>query len=303
MARRLPSLSALRAFEAAARHLSFRRAAEELNVTHSAISHQVRGLEEGLGIALFDRTARSVALTEEGAFYYPILRDSFDRIADGTRFLTATSAPGVLTVQVYITVAMRWLVPRLYDFHHRDPGVQVRLTTSYLDWEFDRSDADVAVLFVRKKQRDLHYTPLFDGLLTPVCAPSLLNGQAMLNSTKQLAGFDLLRVYTAPDEWNDWLQEAGMPELAERPGPTFDSYILAIQAAIEGQGIALVNGPWARDDIRAGRLVKPLPQELRYPGAWCMVCKKERRNEPAIKRFQNWLLSQVDTDADMSDLR
>lgn len=303
MGRRLPSLSALRAFEAAARNLSFRRAADELNVTHSAISHQVRGLEEGLGIALFDRTARAITLTEEGAFYYPIVRDAFDRIAEGTRFMTATSAPGVLTVQVYVTVAMRWLVPRLHDFNRREPGVQVRLSTSYLDWEFDRSDADVALLFVRKKQRDLHYTALFDGLLTPVCAPSLLNGRAALEDAQELSAFDLLRVYTAPDEWDDWLGKAGMPELAHKPGPTFDSYILAIQAAIEGQGIALVNGPWAREDIRAGRLIKPLPQELRYPGAWCMVCKKERRNEPPIKRFQNWLLSQVDGDPDMGDLR
>ncbi|WP_259779589.1 transcriptional regulator GcvA [Aestuariispira ectoiniformans] len=301
--RHMPSLSALRAFEAAARKLSFRRAAEELNVTHSAISHQVRGLEEGLGVALFDRSARSVTLTEEGAFYFPIVRDAFDRIAEGTRFLTASGAPGVLTVQVYITVAMRWLVPRLHDFHRLEPGVQVRLSTSYLDWEFDRSDADVAILFVRKQQRDLHYVSLFDGLLTPVCSPSLLDGRKMFGKAEDLSDFNLLRVYTAPDEWDDWLEAAGVPELASKSGPTFDSYILAIQAAIEGQGVALVNGPWAREDIRAGRLVKPIDRELRYPGAWCMVCKRERRNEQAIKRFQSWLLSQVDCDPDINDLR
>lgn len=303
MSRRMPSLSALRAFEAAARNMSFRKAADELNVTHSAISHQVRGLEERLGISLFDRSARSVALTEEGAFYFPILRDAFDRIADGTRFLSASNEPGTLTVQVYITVAMRWIVPRLHDFHQREPGLQIRLSTSYLDWEFDRSDADVAILFVRKRQGDLHYISLFDGLLTPVCAPSLLNGRAGIDEVKELADFDLLRVYTAPDEWDDWLLETGVPDLARRPGPTFDSYILAIQAAIEGQGIALVNGPWAREDIRAGRLIRPLPQELRYSDAWCMVCRRERRNEPAIKRFQSWLLSQVESDPDMADLR
>ncbi|RED53463.1 transcriptional regulator GcvA [Aestuariispira insulae] len=302
MARKIPSLSALRAFEAAARHLSFRKAAEELNVTHSAVSHQVKGLEEQLGVVLFNRSARSVMLTEEGAFYYPILRDAFDRISDGTRFLTATGSPDVLALQVYITVAMNWLVPRLHDFQQAEPGMQVRLSTSYLDWEFDRNDADLAILYVRKKQQDLQYVPLFDGVLYPVCAPALVDGDEGIKSPQDLGRHSLLRVYTAPEEWDDWLAAAGVPELAEAPGPTFDSYILSMKAAIEGQGIALVNGPWAMEELRKGRLVKPFECEIRKPEGWCLVYRKDRRNDPSIKRFQNWLVKQIARDSDFEDI-
>ena len=302
MARKMPSLSALRAFEAAARHLSFRKAADELNVTHSAVSHQVKGLEEQLGVVLFSRAARSVVLTEEGAFYYPILRDAFDRISDGTRFLTATGSPDSLCVQVYITVAMRWLVPRLHDFQQTEPGMQVRLSTSYLDWEFDRNDADVAILYVRKKQPDLHYVPLFDAVMYPVCAPHLMEGENAIQSPKDLTGHALLRVYTAPEEWDNWLNQAGVPELTEAPGPTFDSYILSLQAAIDGQGIALVNGPWAKEDIRTGRLVRPFDYEVRRPGGWCLVYRKDRKNDAGIRKFQNWLIQQLRNDADFESI-
>jgi LysR family transcriptional regulator, glycine cleavage system transcriptional activator len=294
----LPSLTALRTFESAARHLSFRAAAEELAVTQSAVSHQVADLEKSLGVALFRREARRVALTEAGLLYYPFLRDAFERIAQGTALVTRTSAGGELNVQVYITVAVRWLIARLPAFHAAHPDILVRFSASHIDWEFDEAAADLGIICTAAADRpQLHYSHLFDARLVPVCSPAV--AQAGLRQPADLVNHALLQLYTAADEWQVWLAAAGVLQVKGRAAPKFDSYLLALEAATDGQGIAIAPHFLVAGDLRSGRLVKPFRLEVPQPRRWYLVCRKERRGEPRIARFRDWLMAQIEADPAM----
>ena len=300
--RRLPSLSAVRAFEAAARHASFRNAAEELNVTHSAISHQVKALERALGIALFARHARSVELTEEGAILYPIVRDSFDRIDDGIALLNRRQLQGSLTIQVYVTVAMRWLLPKLSAFTRDNPDIRVAVATSYTDWDFDRDHADAGIVFADPGASDLEVSPLYRGRLFPVCAPSLVDRPPGISSPADLRHHRILDVYTAPGDWPRWLSAAGVdPGETEAERASFDSYILAMEAAASGDGVALANWMFARNEIESGRLVRPFDISIEQPMPLSFVCPWERREEPRIAAFRDWLIHAFQADTDLSE--
>lgn len=293
----IPPLTALRAFEAAARHLSFRRAAEELNITQSAISHQVAALEDILRLRLFRRLARRVELTDAGILYYPYLRDAFERIARGTALVSRTTIAGDLTVQVYVTVAVRWLIQRLGDFQLRHPDILVRFTASHFDWEFDIDAADLGMIHTRQPNRpNLHYTHLLDARIFPVCSPTLCPAGSFLRQPADLVDHALLQVYPAADEWAIWLAAAGVPGIKGRAAPKFDSYLMALEAAINGQGLAIVPHFLVAADLRAGRLVKPFDIEAEQPGGWYLVCRKERSDEPRITRFRDWLVAQIAAD-------
>ncbi|MGH6932095.1 MAG: transcriptional regulator GcvA, partial [Dongiaceae bacterium] len=292
-----PSLTSLKAFEAAARRLSFRAAAEELAVTQSAVSHQIADLERALGVALFRRLARRVELTAAGTLYYPYLREAFERIAQGTALVSRTAAAGDLTVQVYVTVAVRWLIPRLLDFQRVNPDILVRFSASQLDWEFDETSADLGLICTAGADRaNLHYTHLFDARLAPVCSPAIAQAGLGLRQPADLVNHALLRLFTAEDEWAVWLAAAGLPDLAGRAAPRFDSYLLALEAALDGQGVAIAPHFLVAGDLKSGRLVKPFKLEVRQPRRWYLVCRRERRAEPRIGRFRDWLLDQVRLD-------
>ncbi len=293
--RNLPSLSSLRAFEAAARHLSFRLAARELSVTDSAISHQVRELERHLGTPLFRRHGRGVELTREGALYFPILRDAFDRVAQGTELLRRVRGRGELALQVYVTVAVRWLLPRLYRFHEEHPDILLRISTSYRGWEFDAEHADVGFVY-RKPPLEpaLHYTPLFRVPIFPVASPELV--AAGLRRPADLARFHLIRVPPARDEWKTWLRAAGHPELEGLPGPSFDTYLLAFEAALAGRGVAMAAEFMVRAELDSGRLVRLFDVTVRQPGSWYLVCRVEDRDDPRITALRTWLLREVAAD-------
>jgi len=297
----LPPLASLRAFESAARHLSFRAAAEELSVTQSAISHQVAELERRLGVKLFDRHSRRVALTPAGEQYHPHLREAFDRIAQGTALVRATGAPSRdLDVQVYVTVAVRWLIPRLYSFTTSHPEVRVRFNTSHLDWEFDETAGDVAIVCTARPERPgLHATHLFDAQLTPVCSPALVHGGIGMRQPADLVNHSLLQLYTAADEWPVWLQAAGVPVDVGQSGPRFDSYLLALEAAIDGQGVAIVPRFLAAADLRGGRLVAPFALQVPQPRRWYLVCRTDRRDDPRVRAFRDWLKAEIATDPDL----
>ena len=289
--RRLPSLSALRAFEAAARHGSFRAAADELNVTHSAISHQVKALEDHLNVPLFSRGGRAVRLTEEGRILFPILRESFDNIVAGTDMLRRRQSAGPLTIQVYVTLAVRWLLPRLHAFSQAQPDVQVALATSYTDWDFARGEVDAGILFVETKHADLDYTLLGKGRLFPVCAPALLKSGPPLRTPEDLRHHRLLDVYPAKHDWPDWLRAAGVESLAPNvSGARFDSYLLALEEAASGSGVSLALEAFVADDLKRGRLVMPFDLKVECRRPWYFVCPKERRNEPRVAKFRDWLL-------------
>jgi LysR family glycine cleavage system transcriptional activator len=298
--RALPPLAALRAFEAAARHASFRAAAEELAITQSAVSHQIASLERRLGTALFRRKSRRVELTEAGAIYYPFLREAFDRIAQGTGLVGRQALAGELMTQVYVTVAAKWLIPRLHRFQAAHPDILVRMSTSQLDWEFDPDTADVGMICTRQADRaNLHYTHLFDARLFPVCSPATAQAGTGLRQPAELVNQILLQLYTAAEDWRVWLEAAEVPQIVGRAAPQFDSYLLALEAAMEGQGVAMAPHFMVASDLKTGRLVKPFAIETQQPGRWYLVCRKERQNEPRIACFRDWLLAEVGADSGM----
>lgn len=304
MARRnLPSLRALTAFEAAARLGSFRRAADELDITRSAISHQIRALEEDLGLSLFRRDLRRSELTAAGQAYFPALREAFDRIEAETELLRPDSSDTELTVQVYVTVALKWLIPRLHDFERRFPDMKVRLWTSFFDWEFDEEHVDAAFILARKPSA-LHYSrPLFRSFLSPVCAPGLIAGPDAIRTPADLARHRLLYVFSAEEDWRIWLKAAGVEGLELSRSLAFDSYILAQEAAIEGRGVAMTIGPFATEELRAGTLVQPFDLKVPHRHEWRFMCATGQRLKPKVRRFEHWLCEQIEADAALRPYR
>lgn len=302
MKRYLPPLNSLRAFEAAARHCSFRQAADELNVSHSAISHQIKLLESQLEVELFHRSVRSVELTEAGQVYYPILRDAFDRIADGTERVRANIKSTVLTVQIYVTFAVGWLIPRLIDFQKKHPEIQVHINSSHIDADFQRSDVDVCVLMGYKVQPEVHYEYLCTSEIFPVCSPKLLEDGPKLKKPKDLIQHNLLYINHAEQDWPNWFTAAGIDIEDASKGIRFDSYSLALDAAVDGAGVALALQPFGMSDIRAGRLIQPFDIKAQAYGDWYLAYRDNRRNSAKVIAFQKWLLEQVHADPDMNVL-
>jgi LysR family transcriptional regulator, glycine cleavage system transcriptional activator len=294
--RDLPPLRALTAFEAAARLGSFRLAGGELGITRSAVSHQVKSLEQQLGLKLFRRDARRAELTPAGHAYFPAVRDAFDQIDIQTRSLKPAAADKQLTIQVYVTVALKWLIPRLHDFERRFPDMKVRLSTAYFDWDFDEANVDAGFILARNKQPGHHYRALFRSLLTPVCSPGLLNDGSAIRAPEDLKKHKLLYVYTAEEDWRLWLEAAGVKGIELSDRLAFDSYVLAQEAAIEGRGLAMTIGPFAIDEIKAGRLVQPFPLMVPHRHQWQFACKAEDKLKPKIRRFEDWLVKQVAAD-------
>jgi len=290
MSRRLPSLSAAKAFEAAARLLSFRAAAEELSVTHSAISHQVKSLEAQLGVLLFRRGPQSVTLTEAGKLYFPVLRDALDRIAEGTELVRALESPRELTVQVYITMAVHWLIPRLHEFQQRYPDVRVRISTSRVSWDFDAEHADLGIVLQPPSDPSVHREVLAPASVTPVCSPRLLGGRNGISTPQDLKRFPLLKIYTAPHDWSAWFEKAGVEAVSESEAISVDSYILAYEAAMDGQGVAMALKPFGMPDLNVERrLVAPFGIAAERGDSWLLVCRPERLDRPAVRAFRSWI--------------
>jgi LysR family transcriptional regulator, glycine cleavage system transcriptional activator len=301
--RDLPPLRALTAFEAAARLGSFRAAATELGITRSAVSHQVKLLEDRMGLTLFRRDARRAELTTVGQSYFPTIKDAFDQIEAHTKAVKPSTLDNELTIQVYVTVALKWLIPRLHDFERRFPDMKVRLSTSYIDWDFDERNVDVGVVLARNKSPEHYYAPLFQSMLVPVCSPKLLQGEHALKTPDDLRKHKLIDVYTAEEDWQLWLEGAGVSGIKPQNRLAVDSYILAQEAAIEGRGVAMTIGPFASEEIKLGRLVQPFPLRVQHKHQWYFACNAEHRKKNKIKRFEDWLMKQVATDPALSAYR
>lgn len=303
MKRRLPSLNSLRAFEAAARHCNFRDAADELSVSHSAISHQVKFLEDYLSVELFVRKPRSVELTKTGHSYYLVLRDVLDRIADATNRILEPHSEHILTLQVYSTFAVRWLIPRLNGFRKAYPDFQIRLITSQFDVDFEHENMDLAVMIGEPTQPDIHYEYLYRSQVFPVCSPELLSGSRPLNQPADLIHHRILQVYPSEKDWAIWLSEQGVTDINLESDVQFDSYDHALDAAAEGEGVALAMQPFAARDLRSGVLVEPFRSRIRGNGDWYLVCRKERFQDRKIIIFRDWLLNEIQSDPDTAELR
>lgn len=289
--RTLPPLTTLRAFEAAARLLSFKAAAEELRVTQSAISHQVASLERNLGTPLFLRLPGRVELSEAGAVYFPVVQEALDRIALTTDLIRQSDAPTSLTVQVYVTVAVRWLIPRLQTFKETSPEVAVNLDASLLDWEFNPDRADIGFIYTRAPNRpNLTYTLLRREQLVGVCSPAIAKAIA---APDDLRHFSFLSVSGNTDDAASWAASVGASGLSQKSSPLFDSNLLAIEAAANGQGVVVVPRFLVEGDIANGNLVAPLASDLMQPGGWYLVHLERRGREKAIRKFLQWIQGQA----------
>lgn len=316
MSRRIPSLNALRAFEAAARHLSFSRAAEELGVTQGAVSRQVKQLEIALGLDLFHRLTRAIELTEAGREYQLAIRESFDRMEQATQRLTSRGRRQILTVSVLPTLAMRWLIPRLPSFIEAQPSVEVRLITSILPVNFAREDIDVAIrvgihnphgvgptgpridLTMTEDWSGVHADRLAADVLIPVCSPSLCTGRQPLRRLSDLRRQTLLHTTTRPHAWPDWLRAVGMELIESTDEPTFGHFFMTLQAAAQGRGIAIIPKVLAAMDLEAGALVQPLDVEVASAGAYHLLCREHQWNAPKIRVFRDWLLHEFAADTE-----
>jgi LysR family glycine cleavage system transcriptional activator len=294
MALSLPSLNGLRAFEAAARHLSFTRAAAELNVTQTAISHQIRRLEEQLGLKLFVRRNRALALTREAESYLPAVRAAFEDLRRATQRLKRPQRDGLLTLSTLASLAAKWLLPRVVAFQEAHPGLEVRVSASTHLVDFQREEIDMAVRYGRGDWPGLRAHWLMAEDIFPVCSPALLKGPNPLKRPEDLAHHTLLHATLSREDWQLWLTAAGLPtELAQRRGLTFDQSFMCIQAAIEGLGVALGRSAFVEADIAQGRLVVPFDVVLPAEAGYYIIAPAETADDPKIALFRKWLIKSV----------
>jgi LysR family transcriptional regulator, glycine cleavage system transcriptional activator len=293
MGRRLPPLNAVRAFEAAARHLSFTRAAEELNVTQAAVSHQVKALEERLQVPLFRRLNRGLVLTEAGAGYLKELEDILDRLEQATERLRASEATGIITVSTSTSFAAKWLVPRLQRFRDRRPDIDVRIDANDSLTDFRRDNVDLAIRYGRGVYPGLSSVQLLQDIVFPVCSPHLLEGGHPLREPSDLKHFTLLHDQGVVEDWRTWLRTAGVTDLDPSRGPVFSHSAMLIEAAIAGQGVALARRSMVARDVREGRLVQPIPLSLKAEFSYWVVCPESAAEKPKIAEFRAWLLDEA----------
>lgn len=298
MIRRLPPLNAIRAFEAAARHLSFTRAAEELSVTQAAISHQVKALEEWLGVKLFVRRNRQLFLTEAGQAYLPSLTEAFDQVDAATRRTTRADESGVLTVSVLPSFASKWLVPRVGKFRERHPDIDILISPAEHLTQFDRDNIDVAVRYGRGGWPGLHAERFLTEEVFPVCSPALLDGPLPLNRPEHLRHHTLLHDDDPVGllDWPEWLRTTGVDDANVTRGPRFRDASHLIQAAIEGQGIALGRTALVANDLSAGRLVRLFEITLPADFAYYVVMPDASVDRPKVKAFKEWLFDMAEAD-------
>jgi LysR family glycine cleavage system transcriptional activator/LysR family transcriptional regulator of beta-lactamase len=286
MARNLPSLNGLRAFEAAGRLGSFKAAAQELNVTQTAVSHMVRLLEDRLGYAVFLRKPNRLELTVQGRALLAGLTDSLDAIARLAEQVAAMRVGPVLTVGVGPTLAVSWLIPRLANFYRSHPDIEVRMATGGAtrpvrdDWTCTiRRDTTAWPGYVAEK--------LFPSTLVPICTPAIASG---LRSPSALQHATLIRVSHMANDWACWFEAARLPGPMRQAGEVmFESNAMAMQAALDGVGIALAELPYVSDAIAAGRLIAPFPIIAHKQEAWFLEYRPIRQEDPALQSFRDWL--------------
>ncbi|GAA6173207.1 transcriptional regulator GcvA [Colwellia sp. KU-HH00111] len=297
MASRLPPLNALRAFDASARQLSFTRAADELFVTQAAVSHQIKALEEYLGIKLFMRKNRSLLLTEEGQSYYLDIKEIFNSIQDATEKLLARGAKGAITVSSQASFAIQWLVPRLSAFNALHPDIDVRIKAVDQAENSLTEDVDVAIYYGRGRWANVHADKLHTEYLIPVCSPLLMQENAASGKPPLLSYDDLqhhtLLHDTSRKDWKRWFNQVGVKGANVNHGPIFSHSAMVVQAALYGQGVALAYSVLAKPDIDSGRLVCPFNDVLVSKNSYFVVCRESQKDIGKIEAFRAWLLDMV----------
>ncbi|MGO4326523.1 LysR substrate-binding domain-containing protein [Cupriavidus sp. 2TAF22] len=295
---RLPPLSALRFFEAAGRHQSFKLAAAELNVTPGAVSHGIAGLEQALGVALFVREPRGLSLTPAGADYLSYISEAFALIATGTQRLPDRRAGRTIAVSCAPTLASRWLLPRLHDFRQRWPEINVTVDTSRRQVGFPADGFDFAIRMSRAPAASAAWCRLFGEQLLPVCSPAcratVLDAQGNFDPRRAT----LIHVEPASEDWPAWLDSTGMAHVTPAGHLRLDTFGLALEAAAAGLGVALGRRPLVDRDLAAGTLVALGAQPLAAQTAYWLVSAEgsgEARQRPDLAGFRQWLLDQART--------
>ena len=293
--RSLPPLNSLKGFEAAARLGSFRRAADELCLTHVAISHQIKQLETDLGCALFLREGRSVVLTDDGKLFYGYVRQALESLLTGAGIVRGASEDSDLRIETYLTVAIRWLSHLLPGFRAIHPDISFSVNTRRTEWWFDETNTDVAIVLLdRELPATLRAYRLFDHRLFPVCSPKLLEQIGPAIQPGDILGLPLIEVSSAPSDWRCWFEAAGLEQVSAPKFQKVDTYALALEMAIDGDGVAMLNGPFAEDLLRQRKLVRPLPIEAQAPGYWAVICRDDRAGDRKIRAFIDWLTNEAD---------
>ncbi len=291
--RKLPPLKTLSGFEATARLLSFRKAAQELNLSHPAISHQVVSLETNLGVKLFNRKGRQMVLTPEGERFYPIARRALEELINGSEILRRSALAKPLRIQTYISVSIRWLSHRLSRFRAAHPDIELQLISSIEEQDFDEANADIGLIFSRTAPPShLAWEPLIQPALRPVCHPSLVSHQTHLQPVDILQ-YPLITVTSERWQWQDWFEAAGFCASQPNRALSTDSTAIALEMAMDGEGIALLNGPFANKDLKAGRLIHPSEHAVSNLGEWGLTYRKDTQSHPDIEAFVRWMLLDI----------
>ncbi len=290
MGRRLPSLNALKAFEAAARLESFTDAAAELFVTHAAVSRHIRDLEEWLGTQLFIRTGRGVTLTDAGSRYVSRLTPLFDQLADATREAAAVGDVRQLRVSVEPAIASRWLVPRLGRFNELHPDIELAIDPDSRLADFRSGEVDVGIRYGAGQWEDVEAIKLTDAFIFPVAAPALLKGRAQV-APADLADFNLLHE-SRKQWWADWLTAAGVTGVEDWRGTVFQNH-LAIEAAEAGQGFALADQMLTTDSLIEGWLVRPFSFDMKDHWHYWFVRGKGMKETAPIRAFREWMMGEI----------
>lgn len=294
----LPSLTALQFFDAAARHLSFTRAAEELCVTQSAVSRQIRQLEEHVGRPLFRRHKQRLVLTEPGEAYALAVRDLLSRAEAATlQVMAYGGGGGTLTVALLPTFGSRWLIPRLGDFSSRHPDIQLNLITHLEPFDFSGGEVDVAIHFGGETWPGAVCHRLMGEEVVPVAAPALVAGNNRLLRPEDVSRFTLLQHVTRPDAWHQWLQACDVEHVDGRAGPRFEQFYMVIQAAIAGLGLAVLPRFLIQEELASKRLVVAIDRPVKSAYAYYLVYPERKSDLRRVTAFRDWLVEQC-TSAD-----
>ena len=301
MVRKLYPLNGLRAFEAAGRHLSFVKAADELHVTPGAISHQIKGLEEFLDVRLFRRRPQRVLLTDEGQAFLFELRTCFLKLDRAVERVLESDAPGMLSISVAPAFASKWLSPRLQRFSDGNPKIDLRISSSLATIDFQRDQFDAAIRLGRGSYAGLEAVKLFDEFATPMCSPRLLEDNNGLRTADDLQHHillhdDSLDFDAAAPHWSDWLEAAGANKVDGNRGPHFSHPDHALQAAIDGAGVVLGWKSLALADLKAGRIVAPFELALPLGLDFYLVYPKGHGERSNVEAFKKWLLQELEHD-------
>ena len=305
MIEQFPGLRTLRAFDAAARHLSFTRAADDMGVTPAAISNQIKELEDQLGVELFIRTSRTMRLTREGEILRVASAESLETLAKALHRIKRLENRNQIRVSSTPSVAAKWLVPRLDGFLSAFPSADVRIDVSNTLVDFERDDVDVAIRFGAGKYPGLRADLLFQDSLSPVCSPTVITRDKPLQVPRDLLRHTLIHLDWQASgspwpNWRMWMQAAGIKEFDDKRGLHFGQTSLTIQAAIDGQGVALGDSNLVADDLAAGRLVKPFELSLKAPDAFSyfVITRLNTADAPLVNAFRDWCLAEAETGRD-----